>query len=184
MANETDLFVRDGSITQEKVIAEIKDINNSFFAGKLPITVEDNFITIGWSDKSQDGFKLWVEEDFEYHNWELYDTDGYEPEIIKGSYLTIRHGHGEKWFWWLDFLFLHELANRFNGTLEGEGYDRENKPEKYKWKSFREYVMNPFVTPTQLKLIGHRHWVKDIIRWTKQIIDDELFDIAWKLKIK
>jgi hypothetical protein len=181
MANHTSIFVRDNSITKESVLKAIEDINNELFDGRLPIKVEDNFIGLVFDNSN--AITMWIEKDYEYHNWELYDTEGYEPEIIKGSYIDVRHGHGIKFLWWLDSVIIKELANRFNATLDGEGYDRDNRPEKYTYKTLREFIMNPFIEVTYIKLLLHRWVVKDELKWNKEIIGEELFDYVWKANV-
>lgn len=141
MANHVKIFRRDGDITMEEVLDVYNKVNEERFDNMLHHEFfHDGTVLAILPDKS--GYEALVidiaDKFIDYQkNEETGDWD--IEKVVSGTYIDMRHGHGNDFYWWLDGQFVKEFAERLNAEIFDDGTGFE-KVEDYKRCTFQEYL--------------------------------------------
>jgi len=184
MANHTQIYREKKKLTLKEVRKVIDDINKEMFNNLLTIEEGDNnYICIQRSTIIHGGLEMWFEDE----DYDIYPKG--EPIKVANSYLDVRQGHGLTFYWWLDHLFLCEIANRVNGICVGEGFQNPSDIKKghvytYNSKNFKDAlkVHYSFMRTSLVKKLLSNQMYKSEMKRTKEYIDnDAVFNHCLKM---
>lgn len=134
------------SISYQRLVEMIHEINRDRFDGALPVDVGKEIVLI--ANQRQ----IWLES----------------PHVIE-----IRHGGGGDILWWIDSVFTNDLALKVDGVITDDGHGGKTKGEPGKYATLLEYIESYVqAAPVEARAFLVYHHVE----FQKELAhDDELF---------
>lgn len=112
------------NFNKEQVLKDLQEINERRFKGLL--TIEDS----DWSDRGS-WFVGYYYEGYEY-------PEGFNIWITSPK--KLEHRHSRLWAFYLEIVFVNELALKYNGILSDEGHGDKWKPDVGKYPTFMYWL--------------------------------------------
>lgn len=128
-------------LDKDKVFLDLQEINNRRFGGKLEIKIEDSEWFIHYPTEHHEdtkGFWLWLK-----------------------TSRKLEHRHAVMWAYYLEIVFAHELATKYNGNLSDEGIGETWKPDVTKYPNYKAWIdrsLSHIKNPAILSKLENFHW--------------------------